>query len=63
MFAPNTAESVDNTIKTIVKNKEKALFESTYQGDYSNGEGFGTHVIYDTTKRLSPTDKLVRFIS
>jgi len=61
LFSPNDDNSVENSITNIVKNKERSSFESTYQGDYSNGEGFGTHVVYDTRAVLSPTDKLVSF--
>ena len=62
MFAPNETNSSQNFSSNIVKNKERSLRETTYQGDYSNGEGLGSHVIYDTTPRLSPNEQLVRFI-
>ncbi len=62
IFVPNDNNLVENTRTNIVKNKEKSLHETTYQGDCSNGEGLGSHVSYDTTKRLLPTEQLVKFI-
>ena len=63
MFAPNDGSSlVANVSANIVKNKERTLYESTYQGDYTQTEGMGSHVTYDTTVKLSPTEQLVRLI-
>jgi hypothetical protein len=60
LFAPNDSNSIPNSGSNIVKNKEKTLLETTYQADYANGEGLGSHVTYDTSPRLSPTEQLVR---
>ena len=60
LFAPND-NSIQNSTTNIVKNKEKTLFETTYQGDYSTGDGLGSHVVYDTTAKLLPTEQLVRY--
>jgi len=63
IFAPNENNNlVENTITNTIKNKEKSLLETTYQGDYSNDEGLGSHVTYDTTTRLLPTEQLVKLI-
>lgn len=63
MFAPNDSSSLAATTSAnIVRNKERTLFESTYQGDYTQTDGMGSHVTYDTTVKLSPTDQLVRLI-
>jgi hypothetical protein len=59
LFVPNGDNSVQNSTTNIVKNKEKTLLETTYQSDYSNDDGLGSHVTYDTTARLLPTEKLV----
>ena len=60
LLAPNDGNSIPNSGSNIVKNKEKVLLETTYQGDYSNGEGLGSHVTYDTSPKLSPNEQLVR---
>jgi hypothetical protein len=62
LFAPNDNNLIPNSITNIVKNKGRSLLETTYQGDYSNGEGLGSHIVYDTTATLSSTDKLVKLI-
>lgn len=62
MLAPNSQNSVSEsptTIKTVVKNKERSYLETNYQSDYSNSEGLGSHVVFDTTATLAPTEQLV----
>ncbi len=55
LLAANDTNSIPNLSSNIVKNKEK-----TYQSDYSNSEGLGSHITYDTTARLSSIEQLVR---
>ena len=59
IFVPNDDSTHENSATHIVKNKERTLLETTYQGDYSNCEGIGTHVISDTTPILQPNEQLV----
>ena len=59
MFSPNNESLTENSATNIAKNKERARMETTYQGDYTSTEGLGSHVIYDTTARLAPTERLV----
>lgn len=61
LLAPNDNDSIENTTTNIVQNKERSLLETTYQADYSTGDGLGSHVTYDTTAKLLPTEKLVSF--
>ncbi|CAF3642039.1 unnamed protein product [Rotaria sp. Silwood1] len=58
IFVPNDDSSIDNSGTNIVKNKEKSLFESSYQNDFSNGEGLGTHIVYDTAVSRQPNEQL-----
>ena len=61
MFAPNIENSTTSnpTTTNVVKNKEKTSFETAYQSDYAHTEGHGTHVVFDTTATLLPTEQLV----
>jgi hypothetical protein len=62
MLAPNSQSSLSEsatTTKTVVKNKERSYLETSYQSDYSNSEGLGSHVVFDTTATLAPTEQLV----
>lgn len=58
IFVPNDDSLSDNSGTNIVHNKIKARYETVYQNDYSNGEG--THVVFDTTANLQPTEQLVK---
>ncbi|CAF1100618.1 unnamed protein product [Rotaria sordida] len=61
IFVPNDDSSIENSGTNIVKNKDRVLFETTYQSDFSNGEGLGTHAVYDTTVSLQPTEQLTPY--
>ncbi|CAM4914355.1 unnamed protein product [Rotaria socialis] len=58
MFVPNDDSACENSGSHIVKNKERASFETSYQNDFTYGEGIGTHVVFDTTAQLQPTEYL-----
>lgn len=60
IFAPNNEYSQENTATIVAKNKERALMETTYRADYNGTDGLGSHVVFDTTVPLAPTEKLVR---
>lgn len=60
VFTPNNDYSKENSATNIVKNKERTTMETTYQSDYNGTDGLGSHVIFDTTVSLSPTEKLVK---
>ena len=61
MFAPNddAPRRPLTPSSHIVKNKDRALLETTYQGDYSKTGGLGSRVVYNTAATVSPTEQLV----
>ena len=64
MFATNSEPLGSNTSTTAtMKNKEQELLETTYHRDYCDSEGLGSHVVYDSTPTLLPTEQLVSYFS